>query len=138
MRAAIATSLGLLLGLGLGFTAQAQTAEISQPQTAIFASGCFWCTESDFEKLDGVISAQSGYTGGDVVEPSYEQVSAGGTGHTEAVLVTFDPATVSYQQLLDHYWHNVDPTVQTNSFVITVASIAVPFFIQMMLNKRRL
>ena len=112
MKAAILVSIGLALGLGF----MAQAAQTSQPQTAIFASGCFWCTESDFEKLDGVIAAESGYIGGDVVDPSYQQVSAGSTGHTEAVLVTFDPAKVSYLQLLDHYWHNVDPTVQNQQF----------------------
>ncbi|MBI4997935.1 MAG: peptide-methionine (S)-S-oxide reductase MsrA [Rhodocyclales bacterium] len=84
--------------------------------TAIFASGCFWCTESDFEKLPGVISAESGYTAGQAVNPSYEQVSAGGTGHTEAVRVTYDPTRVNYRQLLDHYWRNVDPTVKDRQF----------------------
>lgn len=83
---------------------------------ATFASGCFWCTESDFEKLDGVISAVSGYTGGQVKDPSYEQVSAGKTGHTEAVEVRYDPDKVSYAELLDHYWHNVDPTVENRQF----------------------
>ena len=84
--------------------------------TAIFASGCFWCTESDFEKLPGVIAAESGYIGGHVAKPTYQQVSAGVTGHTEAVRLTYDPAQVSYQQLLDHYWKNVDPTVKDQQF----------------------
>jgi peptide-methionine (S)-S-oxide reductase len=84
--------------------------------TAIFAGGCFWCTESDFEKLPGVIGAESGYTAGKAVNPSYEQVSAGGTGHTEAVRVTYDPTRVTYAQLLDHFWHNVDPTVKDRQF----------------------
>jgi peptide-methionine (S)-S-oxide reductase len=88
----------------------------SHRATAIFASGCFWCTESDFEKLPGVIGAESGYTAGKATNPSYEQVSAGGTGHTEAVRVTYDPARVSYRQLLDHYWRNVDPTVKDRQF----------------------
>ena len=86
------------------------------PATAIFASGCFWCTESDFEKLPGVIAAESGYTAGKAVNPSYEQVSAGGTGHTEAVRVTYDPTRVTYGQLLDHFWRNVDPTVKDRQF----------------------
>jgi peptide-methionine (S)-S-oxide reductase len=77
---------------------------------ATFAGGCFWCMEPPFDELDGVIDTTSGYTGGHVKNPSYEQVSAGGTGHAEAVQVTYDPARVSYQALLDVYWHNVDPT----------------------------
>ena len=83
---------------------------------AIFASGCFWCTESDFEKLPGVISAESGYIGGTVERPNYRQVSAGRTGHTEAVRVVFDPARVGYEQLLEHFWRNVDPTVKDQQF----------------------
>ena len=85
-------------------------------QTAIFASGCFWCTESDFEKVPGVLEAESGYIGGRVPNPTYEQVSDGSTGHTEAVRVFYDPAKVNYQQLLDVYWRNVDPTVKDQQF----------------------
>ncbi len=84
--------------------------------TAIFAGGCFWCTESDFEKLPGVISAESGYTAGQTVNPSYEQVSAGGTGHTEAVRVVYDPTKVSYPQLVEYFWHTIDPTVKDRQF----------------------
>ena len=84
--------------------------------SAIFAGGCFWCTESDFEKLPGVIKAVSGYTGGRVIRPSYEAVSAGGTGHAESVRVTYDPARVSYAQLVEYYWHTVDPTVRDQQF----------------------
>jgi peptide-methionine (S)-S-oxide reductase len=76
---------------------------------ATFAGGCFWCMEPPFERLPGVISVVSGYTGGPKTEPSYEEVSAGGTGHAESVEVTYDPAKVSYAKLLDVYWHNVDP-----------------------------
>lgn len=79
-------------------------------ETAIFAGGCFWCTEADFEKLSGVTAAVSGYTGGDTADPTYEQVSAGGTRHYEAVKVTYDPARVSYAQLVDYYFRTVDPT----------------------------
>lgn len=85
-------------------------------EKAIFAGGCFWCTESDFEKVPGVIAAVSGYTGGHVRNPSYEQVSAGGTGHRESVEVIFDPAKVSYAQLLDHFWHSIDPTDNDGQF----------------------
>lgn len=78
-------------------------------EKAIFAAGCFWCIEKDMEKIDGVIEATSGYTGGETENPTYEQVSYGGTGHTEAVEVTFDPSKVTYEQLLDVFWRNVDP-----------------------------
>ena len=79
-------------------------------ETAVFAGGCFWCTEADFEKVPGVSSAVSGYIGGTTASPTYEQVSAGGTGHYEAVRITFDPARVSYAQLTDYYFKTVDPT----------------------------
>ena len=83
---------------------------IAEEQSAVFAGGCFWCTESDFEKLDGVISAESGYIGGKVKNPSYKQVSAGGTGHTEAVQVIFDDQKVSYSDLVEYFWKTIDPT----------------------------
>ena len=83
---------------------------------AIFAAGCFWCTEEAFEKVEGVVSAVSGYTGGTVKNPSYEQVSSGRTGHAEAVEVTYDPAKVTYEQLLDVFWLNHDPTVTNRQF----------------------
>lgn len=95
-----------------GMSAQAPSATAS----AIFAGGCFWCTESDFEKLPGVISAESGYTDGQKVNPTYEEVSAGGTGHTEAVRVTYDPSKVSYAQLVDYFWPTIDPTVKDRQF----------------------
>jgi peptide-methionine (S)-S-oxide reductase len=77
--------------------------------TAVFAAGCFWCSESDFEKVPGVVDAVSGYTGGRVANPTYEQVSSDTTGHREAVQVLYDPARVSYARLLDVFWRNVDP-----------------------------
>jgi peptide-methionine (S)-S-oxide reductase len=83
---------------------------------ATFASGCFWCTESDFDKVPGVVSTTSGYTGGKVTTPTYQQVSAGGTGHVESVQVVFNPAVVSYERLLDVYWHNVDPFNASGQF----------------------
>jgi peptide-methionine (S)-S-oxide reductase len=79
-------------------------------QIATFAGGCFWCMESPFDHLDGVLATTSGYTGGDRKDPTYEQVSHEETGHAESVQVLFDPAKVSYEQLLDVFWHNVDPT----------------------------
>jgi peptide methionine sulfoxide reductase msrA/msrB len=86
-------------------------------KTAVFAGGCFWCTESDFEKVNGVIDAISGYTGGHVKNPTYEQVSAGGTGHVEAVKVIYDADKVTYKQLLNVFWHHVDPTDAGGQFV---------------------
>ena len=83
---------------------------------ATFAGGCFWCIEADFEKLDGVLSVTSGYTGGDVADPTYQQVSKGGTGHAEAVRVVYDPAVVTYDELLHHFWRNIDPTVENRQF----------------------
>lgn len=85
-------------------------------ETATFAGGCFWCMEAPFDKLPGVVSVTSGYTGGQVKNPTYEQVSAGGTGHAEAVQIVFDPARTSYSKLLDIFWHNIDPTVADRQF----------------------
>jgi len=85
--------------------------------TAVFAGGCFWCTESDFEKVPGVSEAISGYTGGQEVNPTYEQVSAHATGHVEAVKVIYDPAQVSYGQLVEWFWRHVDPTDDGGQFV---------------------
>ena len=85
-------------------------------EKATFAAGCFWCTEEAFEKVPGVISAVSGYTGGKTQHPTYEQVSRGVTGHAEAVEVTFDPSKVSYEKLLDVFWLNHDPTVLDRQF----------------------
>ena len=83
---------------------------------ATFAGGCFWCVEADFDKIPGVISTTSGYTGGTVANPSYEQVSAKQTGHAEAVEIVFDPAKVSYEQLLAKFWHSIDPTTKDRQF----------------------
>jgi len=83
---------------------------------AYFAGGCFWCMEEAFEKVEGVVSATSGYMGGRVANPSYEEVSAGRTGHAESVEVVYDPSKVSYQKLLDAFWHNVDPVTPNAQF----------------------
>ena len=109
----------LMLALGAGAGAGAadlpvgKTAEV---RSAIFAGGCFWCIEADFEKLPGVIAAESGYTAGRTANPTYEQVSAGSTGHTEAIRVTYDPQKVSYAQLVDYFWRHIDPTVKNRQF----------------------
>jgi peptide methionine sulfoxide reductase msrA/msrB len=84
---------------------------------AVFAGGCFWCTESDFEKVPGVLEVISGYTGGHVANPTYEQVSSGATGHVEAIQVIYDPETVSYEDLLAYFWRHVDPTDGEGQFV---------------------
>jgi peptide-methionine (S)-S-oxide reductase len=83
---------------------------------ATFAGGCFWSMEYPFDKLSGVISTTSGYTGGRTQNPTYEKVSSGGTGHAEAVQVTFDPNIVSYETLLDVFWHNIDPLATNKQF----------------------
>jgi methionine-S-sulfoxide reductase len=84
---------------------------------AIFAGGCFWCMEPPFKKLDGVHAVISGYIGGDKENPTYQEVSTGMTGHTEAVEISYDPAKVSYDQLLDVFWMNIDPTDARGQFV---------------------
>jgi peptide-methionine (S)-S-oxide reductase len=84
--------------------------------TATLAGGCFWCVESDFDKMDGVISTTSGYIGGRKANPTYQEVSAGGTGHTEAVQIVFDPSRVSYRTLVDRFWMTIDPTVKDQQF----------------------
>jgi peptide-methionine (S)-S-oxide reductase len=88
----------------------------TQYATATFAGGCVWCTEADFDKVDGVISTTSGYIGGTVANPTYEQVSGGRTGHTEAVRVVFDPARVSYAKLVEYFWRTIDPTTANRQF----------------------
>lgn len=86
------------------------TARAADTQTLTVAGGCFWCVEADFEKVPGVIEAVSGFTGGDIVDPTYKQVTAGGTGHLEAVQITFDPAQISREQLLTLFMRSIDPT----------------------------
>jgi len=107
VRAPFAALVLLLLG---AYTARAE------PAVATFAGGCFWCMEPPFEALPGVISVTAGYTGGTKPDPSYEEVSAGGTGHAESVEIVFDPAQIGFERLLDVYWHNIDPTVADRQF----------------------
>jgi len=85
-------------------------------EKATFAGGCFWCMEAPFDSLEGVISVTSGYTGGTTKNPTYEQVSAGTTGHAEAVQVVYDPRRISYDRLLHVFWRNIDPTVKDRQF----------------------
>lgn len=108
----------ILLTLFMSFSAFSAPVENQSlhQQTAIFAGGCFWCLEADLDKLPGVIETISGYTGGQLTNPSYEQVSHGGTGHYESVKVIFDPTKLSYTQLLNAFWHSIDPTDASGQF----------------------
>jgi peptide-methionine (S)-S-oxide reductase len=100
----------LLLGCAAININAASNTEDTTYEKAIFAGGCFWCMEPPFDKLDGVISTTSGYSGGDKENPTYKEVSRGGTGHTEAIQIIYDPTLVSYEELLNEFWHNLDPT----------------------------
>lgn len=95
---------------------QSAEAQSSRLKKAYFAGGCFWCVEADFDKVKGVMSVVSGYIDGHTKNPTYKQVSAGKTGHTEAVVVSYDPKVVSYQQLVDRFWRLIDPTVKNRQF----------------------
>lgn len=100
----------------LSVTASAVADDKAKTQVATFASGCFWCTESDFDKVDGVVSTVSGFMGGHVKNPTYRQVVRGRTGHTEVLQVTYDPSKVSYGKLLMVYWRNIDPFDKNGQF----------------------
>ena len=94
----------------------AETAPEPRVETAILAGGCFWCIEADYEKLDGVLDVVSGYTGGQLQNPTYKQVSSGTTGHIEAVKVSFDADQISYAEILDYFWRHIDPTRDDGQF----------------------
>lgn len=125
-RVALVTAAALVGGFGLGSLSlraqQTPTPSTVTPPAptgtakAILAGGCFWCVESDFDKLPGVLSTTSGYVGGTVANPSYEQVSAKRTGHAEAVEIVYDPAKISYDKLLNHFWRTIDPTTKDRQF----------------------
>jgi len=85
-------------------------------EKATFAGGCFWCMEAPFDKLPGVVSVTAGYTGGQLKNPTYQEVSEGNTGHAEAMQIIYDPLKISYERLLDVFWHNIDPTVTNRQF----------------------
>ena len=104
--------LALLLATGVAVGQEPDT----RLQKATFAGGCFWCMEPPFDELAGVVSTTSGYIGGHVERPTYGEVSAGGTGHTEAVEVLYDPSTITYAQLLEVFWHNIDPVARNRQF----------------------
>ena len=105
----------LFFGVGMGLF-QSGPIGAAAPAKAYFAGGCFWCMEEAFEKVEGVLSAVSGYMDGTLANPTYEQVSAGGTGHAESVEVIYDPAKVSYDQLLEAFWRNIDPLTPNAQF----------------------
>jgi peptide-methionine (S)-S-oxide reductase len=110
-----AVVLGAILSASRGQPADTQ-AGAAKYEKATFAGGCFWCMEPPFDELPGVISTTSGYTGGHKKNPTYEEVSAGGTGHAESVEVVYDPSTITYQRLLDVFWKNVDPITPDRQF----------------------
>ena len=114
MRTMLATALAVAVALGATFASAAVTA--SGNAVATFAGGCFWCMEPPYDELDGVISTTSGYTGGRKQNPTYEEVSTGTTGHTEAVQVVFDPKRISYARLLEVFWRNIDPLTANAQF----------------------
>lgn len=108
----------ILIGCSKGESAEMNNMEkySNKTETAVFAGGCFWCMEAPFESVDGVVSVISGYSGGKEKDPTYRQVSSGSTGHVESVQVTFDPAVISYSEILDVYWKQFDPTDVGGSF----------------------
>jgi len=107
------SGIGLVLSLAIAAAANGAPANRA---TAVFAGGCFWCEETAFEGVPGVVAAISGYTGGQVPNPTYEQVSSGVTGHAESVQVIYDPSKITYEKLLDIFWHNVDPFQANGQF----------------------
>ncbi|MGA7827791.1 MAG: peptide-methionine (S)-S-oxide reductase MsrA [Geobacteraceae bacterium] len=107
---------GLTIFPRTGDRPQTPPTKVPGLETATFAGGCFWCMQPPFDKLTGVISTTAGYTGGKTKNPSYEEVSAGGTGHAESVQIIFDPAKISYSQLLQVFWHNIDPVAVNRQF----------------------
>jgi peptide-methionine (S)-S-oxide reductase len=131
----IALMAGLLAG-AIAFFSTSATAENLRAQdapvrvaTAVFAGGCFWCVEADFDKVDGVIDTVSGYTGGRTQRPTYQQVTRGGTGHYEAVKVTYDPSRISYEQLARHFMRSIDPTDADGQFCDKGESYRTAFFV---------
>jgi len=108
--------LALLAGIAAASAQTPSPAPEVKAAVATFAGGCFWCVEEAFEKVPGVMSVVSGYTGGSLPNPTYEQVSKETTGHAEAVRVVYDPAKVSYEQLVDWFWRNIDPTQAGGQF----------------------
>jgi len=149
MSARILATVALLAAIGAGSVfaqskqAQSKPAQTNQQAapgttgvspattaTAIFAGGCFWCTEADFDKVSGVLSTTSGYIGGKVANPTYDIVSTGNSGHAEAVQVVFDPSKVSYSKLVEYFWRTIDPTTKDRQFCDTGNPYRTGIFVQ--------
>jgi peptide-methionine (S)-S-oxide reductase len=132
--ALIAITVGIVAAVTMSDPrAQASTATGPAPAglaKATFAGGCFWCVESDFDKVPGVVRTTSGYTGGKVANPSYEQVSAKETGHAEAVEIIFDPKRITYEQLLEYFWRTIDPTTKDAQFCDHGSPYRTAIFVQ--------
>lgn len=126
----------LALLIILGLCVHGTRAHAAERETLVIAGGCFWCVESDFEQVRGVIAAESGFTGGSVENPSYKQVSAGGTGHYEAVQITFDPAQITRAQLLQLFLRSVDPTDAGGQFCDRGESYRTAIFVSDPAEKR--
>jgi peptide-methionine (S)-S-oxide reductase len=107
---------GVFLGAGNGISGADGGVGRRSLEKATFAGGCFWCMETPFDKLDGVVAVTVGYTGGQKKNPTYQEVSGGGTGHAESVEIRYDPARIAYEKLLDVFWHNIDPTTLNRQF----------------------
>ncbi len=112
----------LILIYGFANISTSSEQKVAPPVTArelavaTFAGGCFWCMEHPFDRIDGVVSTTSGYSGGQLENPSYKAVARGGTGHAEAVQIVYDPDKIEYEELLDTFWHNIDPTARDRQF----------------------
>jgi len=136
--AAVVVGIVGLVTLGAGSEAEASAADtavrapdtVETADTAVFAGGCFWCMEPPYDGLDGVLATISGYAGGDVADPSYEQVTAGGTGHREAVMVVYDSDRITYSDLLPVFWRNVDPLDDGGQFCDRGFSYTTAIFAQ--------
>lgn len=120
---ATAAAVALVIGSAAG------SATASEPATAVFAGGCFWCVESDFDKVDGVLATVSGYTGGTTDNPTYEAVTFSDTGHYEAVQVTYDPTLVDYETLAEYFLRHIDPTDAGGQFCDRGASYRTAIFV---------
>lgn len=119
----------LMIAIVVGLFAECTQAKAADTKTAILAGGCFWCVESDFEQVPGVIEAVSGFTGGTIADPSYKQVVNGGTGHLEAVEITYDPSVITYDQILHMFLRSVDPTDAGGQFCDRGESYSTAIFV---------
>lgn len=125
-----ATAVSLLASIGEQNAMAEEAADATRLETAVFAGGCFWCVEADFDKVDGVIDTLSGYSGGYVEDPTYKQVTHGDTGHLESVRVTYDPSVVSYGQLVEYFLHHIDPTNDQGQFCDKGPSYRTAIFVE--------